>query len=323
MTPGAGISDCAPDGGSCCAGSILPEGNLLRSYDGISPGYTSQAFPATVASLWLDKYEITVGRFRRFVTAVVGGWQPAAGSGKHSHLNAGLGLEVAGVQGANEAGWDTSWNATLSTTADAWNTALACDPVAQSWTPAAGANEDLPANCMTWYEAYAFCIWDGGFLPSESEWNYAASGGAEQRVYPWSIPATSATIDCSHANYYGAMMGTDSCVSPDVDATNGVSGATNGVGSESPEGDGKWGQSDLAGNVFEWNLDWHAPYVAPCSDCAYLTLTATDGAASTQNRVIRGGAFGNPASLELVSARNSDDPASRTSSLGARCARVP
>jgi formylglycine-generating enzyme required for sulfatase activity len=323
MTPGQGISDCAPDGGSCCAGSILPEGNLLRSYDGTNPGYTNQAFLATVDSLWLDKYEITVGRFRRFVSAVVGGWQPAAGSGKHAHINAGLGLQVAGVAGTNEAGWDTSWNASLSTTADAWNTALACDPIAASWTPAAGANENLPANCITWYEAYAFCIWDGGFLPTEAEWNYAASGGAEQRVYPWSVPATSTTIDCAHANYYGAMMGTDSCVSPDVDAMNGVSGATNGVGSESPEGDGKWGQSDLAGNVFEWNLDVFAPYVTPCSNCAYLTLTSTDGAPAATNRVIRGGAFGNPASLELVSARNSDDPTSRTSSLGARCARIP
>jgi sulfatase modifying factor 1 len=324
MTAGPGISDCAPDGGSCCAGSILPEGNLLRSYDGITPGYTNPSFLATVGSLWLDKYEITVGRYRRFVNAVVGGWQPAAGSGKHSHLNAGLGLQVAGVQGANEAGWDTSWNATLSTTADAWNTALACDPVAQTWTSTAGANEDLPANCMTWYEAYAFCIWDGGFLPSEAEWNYAASGGAEQRVYPWSVPATSATIDCSHANYYGAMMGTDSCVSPDIDATDDFTGMTNAVGSESPEGDGKWGQSDLAGNVFEWNLDWYAPYVVPCSNCASLTDASMDDASTTAaTRVIRGGAFDNQATFLLASVRKSYGPASRTSSVGARCARAP
>jgi sulfatase modifying factor 1 len=316
LTPGPGVSDCAPDGGSCCAGSILPEGNLLRSYDGISPGYTSQAFLATVDSLWLDKYEITVGRFRRFVNAVAGGWLPTAGSGKHSYINAGLGVEVAAVDGANEPGWDAAWNANLSTTADAWNVALACDPMAQSWTPTAGANENLPANCMTWYEAYAFCIWDGGFLPTEAEWDYAASGGGEQRVYPWSSPASSATIDCSHANYYGATMGTDFCVAPGV-------GATNAVGSESPEGDGKWGQSDLAGNVFEWNLDLLAPYVIPCSNCAYLTDTSTDASTTAAMRVIRGGAFENPATFQLASVRKSYGPANRTSSLGARCARAP
>jgi len=36
----------------------------------------------------------------------------------------------------------------------------------------AGSLRDLPVNDVTWYQAYAFCIWDGGFLPSEAEWNY-------------------------------------------------------------------------------------------------------------------------------------------------------
>lgn len=38
------------------------------------------------------KYLITVGRFRQFVNAWFAGWRPAAGSGKHSHLNGGEGL---------------------------------------------------------------------------------------------------------------------------------------------------------------------------------------------------------------------------------------
>jgi sulfatase modifying factor 1 len=315
LTPGPGISDCTSSTGSCCAGSILPEGNVLRSYDGVTSGYTTAAFPATVASFWLDQYEVTVGRFRRFVTAVVGGWLPAAGSGKHSYLNAGEGLADDGdAAGPTELGWDTNWNGAIGTTADAWNTALACKQATATWTPTAGANEHLPASCMNWYEAYAFCIWDGGFLPTEAEWNYAASGGDEQRVYPWSVPASSMSIDCSYANYYGASMGTDYCVMPGMGVP-GAEGATNAVGSESPLGDGKWGQSDLAGNVFEWTLDYFAPYVSPCSNCAFFTPTAA--------RVIRGGAFGNPASLEITSARNSDDPLSRTSSLGVRCARAP
>jgi formylglycine-generating enzyme required for sulfatase activity len=318
LTPGPGVSDCGPDAGSsCCAGSILPEGNVLRSYDGTTPQHTSTAFPAAVASLWLDQYEVTVGRFRPFVNAVVGGWLPEDAEGKHVHLNIGAGLAAAGAADTDgsstdpyESGWQTAWNANLLTTADAWNTALACDARTANWTSTPGANEHLPANCMTWYEAYAFCIWDGGFLPSEAEWNYAASGGGDQRVYPWSNPASSATIDCSYANYHGADMDSDYCVAPGL-------GATNAVGSESPAGDGKWGQSDLAGNVFEWNLDYYAPYVSPCSNCAYLATTATSA------RVIRGGAFGNAAAFLLSSARNSNDPLGRTSSLGTRCARPP
>jgi hypothetical protein len=54
----------------------------------------------------------------------------------------------------------------------------------QTWTDAAGANENKPMNCVTWHEAMAFCIWDGGYLPTELEWNYAASGGQREARVP-------------------------------------------------------------------------------------------------------------------------------------------
>ena len=109
---------------------------------------------------------MTVGRFRQFVGAVVGGWLPSAGSGKHTHLNGGQGLVATG--GGYETGWDaTDWNSQIATTAAAWNSNL----VNGTWTATADGNENLPISQIDWYEAYAFCIWDGGFLPSESEWN--------------------------------------------------------------------------------------------------------------------------------------------------------
>ena len=70
-----------------------------------------------------------------------------------------------------------------------------------------GPHETLPINCIDWYEAYAFCIWDGGFLPSEAEWEYAAAGGDEQREYPWGSTdpecdlATSSLYLISDCNY--------------------------------------------------------------------------------------------------------------------------
>jgi formylglycine-generating enzyme required for sulfatase activity len=267
---------------------------FLRSYDGA--GYPDSSYPATVSAFRLDKYEVTVGRFRRFVSAVVGGWAPGAGSGKHVHLNGGGGLN-----GGTEGGWDASWTEGLSTTAADWTTSLQCGYPYDTWTPAPGGNESLPLNCETWYEAYAFCIWDGGFLPSEAEWNYAASGGSEQRLYPWSNPPSSPTIDLTYANYNCMDQ---ACAPTDILP----------VGSD-PKGNGKFGQSDLAGNMAEWNLDVSQPYPVPCDDCASL--------AAGPNRVVRGGGFLQDEKGVLASGRDANIPLYRNEIYGIRCARSP
>jgi formylglycine-generating enzyme required for sulfatase activity len=282
---------------ACASGCTSPEvvgGTYDRSYDGFT--YTDRTNPATVSTFRLDRYEVTVGRFRPFVVAVLGGWLPAGGAGKHTHLNGGQGLAATG--GGYETGWDaTDWNGQFPTTASAWNDNLASG----TWTATPGSNEDLPITQLDWYEAYAFCIWDGGFLPSEAEWNYAAAGGSDQRAYPWSpaFPPGSTSIDCTQANYDGCPMGVVAA-----------------VGSRSPEGDGKWGQSDVAGNVWEWNLDWEeSSYVTPCVDCANLTAASF--------RVLRGGSFGNSVGGLLASYRSNDPPYYRGDLVGVRCARAP
>jgi formylglycine-generating enzyme required for sulfatase activity len=180
-----------------------------------------------------------------------------------------------------------------------------CDATYQTWTDAAGANESLPINCIDWFTAMAFCIWDGGFLPTEAEWNYASAGGSEQRAYPWSSPPGSLAIDCSYANYYD---GAAYCTNP-------PSGAVNRVGSESPEGDGKWGHADLGGDVWEWTLDWYAStYGDPCVDCANLIPASS--------RVVRGGFFGLDASTLRGAFRNgAAAPSRRGVDVGVRCAR--
>ena len=97
---------------------------------------------------------------------------------------------------------------------------------------------------------------------------------------------------------------------------NGTTGLTNDVGSESPKGDGKWGQSDLTGNVHEQILDWAVAYSNPCSDCADLMEAV--------NRAIRGGAFNSVVSQGCRTAsRGSFAPYTRSSNMGVRCARRP
>jgi sulfatase modifying factor 1 len=293
---GPGRSDCGASGTASCCESLLVTGvttaTFSRSYDNVT--YTDPQYKAQVSDLRLDKYEITVGRFRRYVAAVVAGWKPAAGAGKHTHLNGGGGLNA-----GTEPGWDAAWNTTTNfpTSSATWDTNLSCNATYQTWTSTAGTNETKPINCLSWYDAAAFCIWDGGFLPSEAEWNYAASGGMDQRVYPWSSPSTSTTIDATYAVYAGT--------------------SALAVGSK-PKGDGKYGQSDLAGNVWEWVLDWNkSPYNETiCSNCAYLTATS--------NRVIRGGGRASAASGLLAGYRSvSVAPAARGDGVGARCARIP
>jgi sulfatase modifying factor 1 len=322
---GPGLTDCGPNLESCCITLPVPGGSFYRSYDGVScPGgldpmpapelgcYTTMNAPATVSAFRLDKYDVTVGRFRRFVHEVVtNGWLPAAGSGKHTHLNGGLGLANGAEPGTFETGWDTSWNADLPATVDGWLANIS----AGDFTASPGDDERLPIAGLPWTEAYAFCIWDGGFLPSEAEWNYAAAGGSEQRVYAWSVPATTQAIDCSYATY--GPNGTYCADSPLGLAP---------VGQTSPKGDGKWGHVDLTGNLSQWTLDWLNEYVTPCADCANLLIPPPDADPGTDpSRATRGGSYSDDATNLLVSFRYSEVPTAGTSNgaLGVRCARAP
>ncbi len=311
-----GMNNCGPGGGgseSCCTSEEVLGGTFYRDNDGVPP-FTGMTYPAKVSDFRLDKYEVTVGRFRAFVGAVAPadggiGWRPDAGSGKHTHLNGGQGLAAVGGDAGPgyETGWDPSWDNML-TPMGGWDTSLSCHLNGNTWTSIAATHENEPITCETWYAAYAFCIWDGGFLPSEAEWGYAAAGGSDQRVYPWSNPPDSVVIDCTYANYLGAEGGTQTCAASQI---------ANNVGSESPKGDGygnKWGQVDLAGNVQEWTLDYYqGDYINPCLNCANL--------AASSPRVLRGGAF--YSTSVFVPSRDSYDPLTSDYGVGLRCARAP
>jgi formylglycine-generating enzyme required for sulfatase activity len=182
--------------------------------------------------------------------------------------------------------------------------AIKCDATDQTWTDTPGSNETRPMNCVTWYEAMAFCAWDGGYLPTEAEWNYAAAGGDQQRAYPWSSPAASVTIDGSYASYGCLGDGIQGCLLNDLLP----------VGTK-PAGDGRWGQSDLGGNVSEWTLDRNAPYATPCTDCANL--------APSQERMVRGGDFEYGPDRLRTSFRDYITPSLRHPVMGIRCARAP
>jgi formylglycine-generating enzyme required for sulfatase activity len=288
---------CGANGNdSCCESPEVAGGSYYRSYD-LAGDFNlgKMIYPAMVSSFRLDKYEVTVGRFRAFVNARMGTQSnpPLPNSGAHE--------KIVG------SGWDASWNANLLASTASLITALKCDSALQTWTDEPGDNEDRPIGCVTWYEAAAFCAWDGGYLPTESEWNYAATGGDQQRAYPWSSPAASLTLDGAHAVYDDG----EDCVGGDMTPDCTLSDLLV-VGSK-PAGDGRWGQSDLAGSLYEWTLDRAAPYENPCPDCANLT--------SGSAREIRGGSFASSAWELRAGIRHSFAPTNRVSLVGFRCAR--
>lgn len=279
--------NCGPDSTeSCCTSVLVPGGSFYRNYTAFTKD-TSQ--PATMSAIRLDKYPVTIDRYRSFVTAWNQGWRPPAWSGKHVHLNGGCGLSNS-AEANYEGGWHPAWDARVDTTVTNPN----------SGTYPAHAN---------WYAAYAFCIWDGGFLPSDAEWNYAAAGGGEQRHYPWSVPPYSLILGIAYAyacdqNPYHS----DPCRA-----------ASPLVGTR-PLGNGRWGHADLIGSsvgwigsVAEWTLDAASSRAAPgdhpddalgrCLDCSYLP-------AASPFRLSRGGAV------------STEDP-SYTGPVGFRCARDP
>jgi sulfatase modifying factor 1 len=294
---------CGPTGtANCCASTIVPgnapgstlEGQpYFRGYDvGFDNAFPSMAFPATVNDFRLDTYEVTVGRFRAFVQAGFGTQTsaPAVGAGAHR-----------AIQGS---GWDASWNPGLPLNSTELMGAVQCG-TGSSWN-SGPANEGQPINCTSWYVAMAFCIWDGGYLPTETEWGYAASGGSDHRMYPWSVPPGASNINCSFANY-NADPANAACVD-----------AVNRVGTESPKGDGRWGHADLAGNVSEWVLDGRPTgdtYPLPCANCATL--------AAPSQRVKRGGSWTVAFEYVRPARRDGASPTSRGQTTGFRCARDP
>jgi sulfatase modifying factor 1 len=239
---------CGPSGNDdCCRSLPVPGGTFDRDYDGVD--FLDRSYPATVSDFYLDKYEVTVGRFRAFVDAGMGTQEnpPAEGTGAHPRIRG--------------SGWRSAWNAKLPSNTAALRAGLKCHPHYQSWTDVAGSNENKPVNC------------------------------------PWSSPANSTTIDDSYAVYCGNTCKLLS------------------VGSKSPKGDGKWGQSDLGGNVWEWTLDFAAgAYPMPCHDCAAVT--------KGYYRAFRSGSNDDIAATLRASVRHVYYPEYR-GVVGSRCARDP
>jgi formylglycine-generating enzyme required for sulfatase activity len=155
---------------------------------------------------------------------------------------------------------------------------LACGKAA-TWGK--GETQQHPVNCVTWFEADAFCRAHGKRLPTEPEWEWAARGGTRAASYPWgeAPPANRACWD-GEGNAVGKG---------DREGTCRV--ATH------PRSTSRHGLYDLSGNVREW--------------------TSTE---EGRLRVLRGGSWGDSLP-EFLSAgfRGFNAPDERMELTGFRC----
>jgi len=196
---------------------------------------------AKVDSFALDTFEVTVGRFSEYLKSYSGA--PQEGAGAHP-VNPG-------------SGWKESWSKYLPTSKDQYTTAL--EEYSKIWDGSSEKSLNKPI-WLSWYGAFAFCIWDGGRLPTELEWEYAATGGDQNRLYPWGW-TDSPEGDLVQWPY-------------DITKFFQIFDIKN-VGGR-PAGRGRWGHYDLSGGFMEWVADqYDASFYKmhednlSCSNCMY------------------------------------------------------
>jgi formylglycine-generating enzyme required for sulfatase activity len=283
VTSAAPAPSAAPSASAAVVPMTCPEGMIpipggsffMGSDEGLA--FEKPAHQVSLQPYCIDKYEVTVDRYRACSEA---GRCKRAGS-------------------SNE--WDKITDKERK----------AFDPLCNVRDP--DGHGKHPINCVDWDMAEKFCHEQGGRLPSEAEWEFAARG-PDGRKYPWGDddPAAGHLNACGkECVAWGAKNGIDE--KSMYDADDGFPN-TAPVGSF-PKGASRYGVEDVVGNVWEWVGDWYGDYGKD-------EQADPKGPASGDERVIRGGSWnGSYASWVRPTFRYKDAPTKRSYGIGFRCAK--
>ncbi len=190
--------------------------------------------------------------------------------------------------GDSECAKDESPVHTVTISAGFW---ISQTPVTEAaYKQITGANpsyfrgDQVPVHDVSWNDAQTYCGRTGMRLPTEAEWEYAARGGTTEARY--------GPIDLI------AWEGDNS------------SSAPHDVAQKQPN---SFGLYDMLGNVQEWVADWYGPYESQA-------VTDPKGPDSGKFRVVRGGSWGDDASIVRASVRRKIVPGGLGNLVGFRCA---
>lgn len=146
--------------------------------------------------------------------------------------------------------------------------------------------ENYPVVHICWDDAIAYCKWAGKRLPTEAEYEYAARGGLQNKLYPWGDAALD--LNKPQCNYWQG----DFPVTNDLKDKYYFSAP---VKSFNPNG---YGLYDIAGNVWEWcsdlyNADYYEMVNNPqgVTDPKGPTKSYDPEEPTAAKRVTRGGSF--------------------------------
>jgi len=303
----------------------IPGGEFTMGTDGpIGRNDERPAHRVRVDGFWMDQAEVTNRQFERFVEAT--GYVTTAEKAPT--------LEEVMKQvppGTPPPAKELLVPGALVFTPP--NASVPLDNVARWWSWMPGANwrhpegpasnlegrELHPVVHVSWDDAVAFAKWAGRRLPTEAEWEFAARGGLEGKVYVWGDePPSDWRI---FANIWQGEF-------PNRNTKADGYVRTAPVKSFKPNG---FGLYDMAGNVWEWCADWYDSELYERRAGGGMVVNPTGPEKShdpTQPyqplRVERGGSFLCHESYCLryrPSARHGGAPDTGMSHVGFRCAR--